>query len=372
MYLAHSDGRKMSIVLLGGLMLALGLFVGLADMMGGYDRYVYGSLFDEVSGRMARGEEVMMSHIFILYKSEWAYGAFNVLMGYITQNRYIFIFTLTLIIYTLLFFSIKKYTNNYAFAVLMFLGLWFFFTFTYLRQVTAAVIAWLAIEYAIDRKPLKFFGILLIAYGFHNSSIILALLYFVPQLKFGKPSVIAIMVICLLFGLTNLPEMAFEQFGGLSGTEERMAGIALQEEKGVGFRIEYLFEAILFLGIILSNYSMFDENNKTQVVLLNMALIFCAVLLFFVRSENGGRLSWFYMIGIIAILTFIATKEKTVTGLTTLIIALSFGLFMRIVLTWGMLVYPYKTFLTDGHREGDLEYEMYEYDRRYDIDKFYK
>lgn len=371
-YLTHSEGRKMSPTSLGVIMLALGLFVGLSDMMGGYDRYIYGELFDEVSGKIAYGNSVMSSYIFTLYKSEWGYGGFNVLMGYVTQNRYIYILTLTLIIYTLLFISIKKYTNNYAFAVLMFLGLWFFFTFTYLRQVTAAAIGWLAIEYAIDRKPIKFFTIVLLAYGFHNSAIILSPLYFVPQLKFNKNTVIGIMVVCLALGVSGLPGLIFEQFGGLSGTEERMAGLVAQDERGVGFRFEYLLESMVFLYFILSNYHMFDEKNKTQMVLLNMALIFCAVLLFFVRSENGGRLSWFYMMGIIAIMTFIATKEKKITGTTTALLVLSLGLFMRIAVGWGMLVYPYKTFLTDGHREGDREYEQYEYDHRYDTDKFYK
>lgn len=358
--------------LLGIVTLSLGIFVSLGDMLGGYDRYIYGALFDSVSADIAAGIFIDQNSLFQLYATEWGYTSFNVLMSFVTKNRYIFILTLTIIIYILLFFSIKKYTNNYAFAVLMFLGLWFFFTFTYLRQVTAAAIAWLAIEYTIDRKPWKFFGILLIAYSFHNSAIILAPLYFIPQIKYEKTTVIAIMAVCLILGLTNLPEMAFEQFGGLSGSEERMAGLALQDEKGGGFRPEYLLEAVVFLWFILSNYDEFDDKNKTQVVLLNMALVFCAILLFFIRSDNGGRLSWFYMIGVISILTFIATKDKKINIHTISLVVMSIILFMRIVISWGILVTPYKSFLTNGHREGDYIYEQYEYDHRYDLDKFYK
>lgn len=370
-YLSTLENPR-STMTLGVIMLSLGLFVGLGDMLGGYDRYIYGALFDSVSADIAAGIFIDQNSLFQLYATEWGYTGFNMLMSLVTQNRYIFILTLTIIIYILLFFSIKKYTNNYAFAVLMFLGLWFFFTFTYLRQVTAAAIAWLAIEYTIDRKPWKFFGILLIAYSFHNSVIILAPLYFIPQIKYEKTTVIAIMAVCLILGLTNLPEMAFEQFGGLSGSEERMAGLALQDEKGVGFRPEYLLEAVVFLWFILSNYDEFDDKNKTQVVLLNMALVFCAILLFFIRSDNGGRLSWFYMMGIIFSLTFIATKEKKLNIHTVLLAAMSFILYLRIVISWGVLVSPYKSFLTNGHREGDYIYEQYEYDHRYDLDKFYK
>lgn len=48
-----------------------------------------------------------------------------------------------------------------------------------------------------------------------------------------------------------------------------------------------------------------------------------------------------------------------------------FVLYMRILTGWGMLVMPYKTFLTDGFRKGDETYERYEYDHAYDNDKFY-
>lgn len=358
--------------LLGIVLLSLGIFVGLGDMLGGYDRYIYGEIFDTISSDIRAGYGFNESIFVTINATEIGYTVFNVLMSYITQNRYIFIFTLTLIIYILLFFSIKKYTNNYSFAVLLFLGLWFFFTFTYLRQVTAAAIAWLAIEYAIDRKPWKFFGILLIAFSFHNSAIIFAPIYFIPIRKFSSQSVIGVMIIILLLGMTTLPETLFSSFGGLSGTEERMAGLALQDEKGVGFRPEYLLEAVAFLGFILMNYSLFDEKNKTQIVLLNMALVFCAILLFFIRSGNGGRLGWYYMIGVISILTLIATKDKKINIHTVSIAFMSLVLYIRIVISWGVLVSPYKSFLTNGHREGDYIYEQYEYDHRYDSDKFYR
>lgn len=355
-------------------MISLGVFVGISDMLGGYDRYIYGELFDGLSEDITSGHGYKLSSIFLLYSTEWGYTGFNLLMSHFTSNRYIFICVLTLIIYVLLFISIKKYTNNYPFAVLLFLGLWFFFTFTYLRQVIAASIAWLAIEYAIDRKPWYFFAIVLIAYGFHNSAIILTPLYFIPFRKYSQTTVIAVMAVCLILGVTGLPDLLFSGFGSLSGNEERVADFVEQDAKGAGFRPEYLLEAIVFLWFILRNYSMFDEKNKTQLVLLNMALIFCAILLFFIRSDNGGRLSWFYMIGIIAVLTYIATKDRIINSFTVIMLFMSLTLYTRVYLSWQVYnnLYPYKTFFTNGHRDPDFSYEHYEYDHKYDVDKFYK
>ena len=97
------------------------------------------------------------------------------------------------------------------------------------------------------------------------------------------------------------------------------------------------------------------------------------MLLLFVRSENGGRIAWHFMIGIIATVTYIA-KYTEFTVIRSGVIILCAYLFLRIFYSWqwSNSLYPYKTFLTDGHRTPDYIYEHYEYDKQYDRDKFYK
>lgn len=351
--------------------MGLGLFVALADMLGGYDRYIYGEVFDQMSLVTRAGGDVTQTTGYQLYHTEWLFLAFNQLMSFVTINRYIFIFTLTLIIYTLLFFSIKRYCDDYPFAVILFLGLWFFFTFTYLRQVTAATIGWLAIRYAIERKPIPFFAIVLLAYGFHNSAIVLAPLYFVPQRKFSPALIVVGLALCLVIGMSNI-------LGGLFGAADAFTDAARIEqnintlEDGT-FRFAYFIEAVFFISLILWQYDLFDEENPRQITLMNMAIIFCALLLLFVRSENGGRMAWHYIIGIIATITFIA-KNTEFTVIRSGIIIMCLLLFLRIfnAWQWNNSLYPYKTFLTNGHRKPDFIHEWYEYDPKYDENKFYK
>lgn len=354
-------------IYLGG----LALFVGCADMLGGYDRYIYGEVFDIISVAQHRGDDMALTVGYKLFSTEWGFLWFNQLMGYVTMNRYVFIFITTCVIYTLLFVSIKRYCRNYPFAVIVFMGLWFFFTFTYLRQVMAATIGWLAIQYAIDRKPIPYFLIVFIAFTFHNSTIVLVPFYFVPAKKYNPVVVILIMLLCLGVGISNV-------LGGLFAASEMIANEskALQNvdmiEEGA-FRIAYLAEAIVFLMLLLFKYDVFNEKSRRQIVLLNMALLFCAMLLLFVRSENGGRFAWNYMIGIIASITHIAThpshKNSAITGVLVMMFCV---LFIRILTFWGIRLTPYKSFFSNGHREGDYIYEIYEYDRQYDVDKFYK
>ena len=62
----------------------------------------------------------------------------------------------------------------------------------------------------------------------------------------------------------------------------------------------------------------------------------------------------------------------TIQGVGLIFVALL--LYLRIFFAWQtyMNLYPYKTFLTNGHREGDPVWEQYEYDENYDKDKFYR
>ncbi len=356
--------------LLFAMMLFLGLFVGISDMLGGYDRYIYAELFDSMCDDLSFGFPLSRTSLLSLYPSEIGYDSINYLISFVTHNRYIFILIYTLLVYGLLFQSLKKYVENYPFAVLVFMGLWFFFTFTYLRQVLAAATCWLAIDYVAQRKPLQFFAIVALAVTIHNSAIVFTPLYFVPIKKFSPVTVILVMVVCLAVGLTSLPAGLFESYGELTDMEKRVAG--LEDFSSMSFRIEYMLEAVVFLVIIFWRYFEVDEDDKQMVTLTNMALIFCAILLVFVRSDNGGRLGWYYMMGVIATLTNLANKEDRINYYGAGLIALCAVLYLRIVLAWGVQLSPYKTFFSDGHREGDFIYEIYEYDEQYDLDKLYR
>lgn len=109
-----------------------------------------------------------------------------------------------------------------------------------------------------------------------------------------------------------------------------------------------------------------------------MAWCFCAMLLLFVRSSDGGRVAWFFTLGIIYTVTLICTTadnhRRVKNGFGMLIIAVMLALYIRVYNSWQVYnnLYPYKTFLTDGHRYPDYSWERYEYDHRYDQDKFHR
>lgn len=359
--------KKVQVQLSALFLLALGIFVGLGDMLGGFDRYIYGELFDNMADFNHAGGNPWLSYSFEFYDNEFGYGTFCALLTYVTSNRYIFIFIATMVIYALLIRSLTKYVDNMPFAVVMFMGLWFFFTFTYLRQVIGCTIAWLSIQYIIKRDWKRFLLVMFIAYSFHNSAIVFLPMYFVPVRKFSQKQVLVVMAAALLIGLSPVPQALFAAYGETDADRANAATYAMD----AGFRWAYLIEATFFLFVILRNYKNITNQTK-DVVMLNIALVFCAILLFFIRSENGGRLGWYYMIGVMCTLSNICVRGKKLLAHGTLILIVSFFLYYRILDAWAFNLTPYKTFLTPGHTAAEFIYEKYEYDEHYDTDKFYR
>ena len=369
LYVSLGQNKDSQKALMTYFMIALGLFVGLSDMLGGYDRYIYAELFDRMADVTHAGGNPWASFSFAFYGSEFGYGTFCALLTYITGNRYIFIFIATMVIYTLLIISLRQYVDNAPFAVIMFMGLWFFFTFTYLRQVIGCTICWLSVRYIINRDLGRFLLVWFVAFSFHNSAVIFLPVYFVPVKKYPVRIVMQVMAVAFLLGaFTSIPQNLFAAYGNVD--EDRMQ---VEYSRDYGFRIEYLIESGFFLYIIIKNYSKITTKAK-DVVMLNIALIFCAILLFFLKSANGGRLSWMFMIGIMCTMSNICVKNGKLLRQGEILIVVCLLLYLRIFNAWqlGLQLYPYDTFLTKGFRPGDPVRNEMEYDYNYENDKFYR
>lgn len=362
------SGNGRSVLQLAVFLSGLAMFVGLGDMLGGYDRYIYGDVFDSIANVTNVGQSYWVNDCFEYFPSEEGWTVLNILLSFFTDNRYIFILAITLLTYTLLFISLRRYASNYPFALVLFLGLWFYFSFTYLRQVLGATLVWLAIPYIVKRNPWKFCAIVLLAWTIHKSAIIFLPVYFIAHRSFTRRQILVFMALALVAGVSPLPNALFNAYGDMSEVE-------LQNDYSAsgGLRVAYFLEAAFFLWLMMRDGAK-DDSDITRRVLFNIACLFCATLLFFIRSENGGRLSWYYMIGVICTLTDIAVSRTAVRGIAQLLIVVCLVLNIRVYRAWQipLNLYPYKTFLTNGYRQGDYSWENYEYDHSYDYDKLYR
>ncbi len=367
-YLMISTKAPKSQGLLAVFLTYLAIFIGLGDMIGGYDRYIYGEAFDYIAD--CRKDGKISNALYLVNGSEYGYFLWQVIVSFFTSNRYIFILLSSVLMYVLYFFAIRQYTKNYPLACIVFLGIFYYFTMTYLRQAIAVGFAWLAVRYIWERKPWHFFGLMLLAFSFHNSAAIFMPMYFLPFKKFSPQSIIWVLLGCLIIGMTPIPSFLMSSAGDATGMERRTASYSGQEM--VGFRFEYLLEAVFFSVVFFINYKMIPKT-KHALTFLNMSFVFCGILLVFIRFGQGGRFGWYYFIGIIYMLTTLSTINKAIKWMKPFTILLSFILFLRVTLAWSGLLLPYKTFLTNGLPSGERWiYERNEYDANYTLDKFYR
>ncbi len=352
-------GRSKNIC--GFIFLFLGLFIGLGDMQGGYDRYIYGAYFDMLA------DDVRNNAPWTTYGKELGYSLYNWLIAHFSMNRYIFILIATLTMYCLYYRAFVKYLEDYPLALIVFMGLLYYFTMTYMRQTLAVGFAWQACEYAYKRKSLPFIAWTLLAFSFHNSAVIFGLIYFVPLRKFSQRTIVCMMIILFLVGLTPIASWAMNVFGDVANSQGRTSSYA---EDSTGYNPGYLLVAVFFAYIISHNSRLIGNDNKS-IFFYNMGLMYCAVLLSLIRFGQTGRLGWYFMFGLIYTLSLIARRSSIRSNMRTFTIALSFLMFFRISYYWNFNLSPYKTFLTDGYPCGELYiYEENEYNESYTRDKF--
>lgn len=367
-YLQFAKGEKRTdSKYLAIFMTSLALFVGLGDMIGGYDRYIYGELFDRVADNLWSGN-LFDSTIFLLYPRELGYNFWNVLVAVFTSNRYIFIFLTTLLIYILMFRAIKTYTVNYPLATIVFLGIFYYFTMTYLRQAIAVGIVWNAVHYIWERKFWPYFLMILFAATFHNSALIALLAYIVGYQYIPQKQVTMILLVSFVIAFSPLATMLLALSGDVLDNVQRGEGYAADDQ---GFRFDYVLEVIVFMYVFKRNEKLIPRDKVTMTY-VNISYIFCATLLIFMRFGQGGRIGWFFMIGFIYCLSLFATMKRQIGDMKLFVVLLSMFLFLRITNGWSSLLQPYKTFLTNGVPSAKVIYDNYEYDVKYTDDKFYR
>ena len=368
-YFIQRNRKVTSVSLLFFFMLALSLFVGLGDMIGGYDRYIYGEVFDTIVDEM-RGKRDVSRLFYLVSGKEFGYFVWQVIVSIFTPNRYIFILITTLTIYYLFFRVMKKYLLEYPLSVILFMGMMFYFSMTYLREVFAIAILWQGIQYIWERKFWKYVFFVVLAASFHNSILIALVMYFIPIKRYPKKTIIIWLILCFIVGMTPLPNIILVNAGSL--TEKNTGEVNAYELQEQGFRIEYVLEVLFFIWLIFKNYNKIDTDKRT-LTFLNMTIVLCFILLFFMRFGQGGRFAWPFYIGVFYIIPYLVSKNKTSLPLTSIVLVVFSLLFIRISIAWESLNVPYTTFLTNGMPAGDGKiFNKYEYDLNYVDDKFYR
>lgn len=133
-YLSFNPGRNQHSSFLFLFLLGLSLFVGFSDMFGGYDRYIYGEIFDNIADITTMKGKYSESLYYNFYNSEFGYTFLNVLISFFYRESLYFHLN-NHIDYLYLFIYISKevygklsFSCNFIYGLMVFLYIYLFET----------------------------------------------------------------------------------------------------------------------------------------------------------------------------------------------------------------------------------------------------
>lgn len=356
------DTRKSLILFLT---LLLSLFVGLRDMIGGYDVYIYGEIFDITPPitsfqhflSVASGKDPSLPQIL-----EPGYIAIGGLIKLFTDNRYHFFLILSILSYFMIFRTFNKFMPFVFLAIFIFSCKFMLMSFVYVRQMLAMAIVWSAIPAIFKRDILRFSILIFIAFIIHNSALLFFPVYFLGLKQYSSRLISVAIILSFALGLTPF----FSSVLGGVGETMNIEKAQLYANKGVGgINYFYVLESTLIGFFLYFNRNRFYKGEESTLF-FNLALGYVCLTFFTLRDATGIRFVWYFLIGIIYVISAIPylyryqpmMRQTLLIGTVVYFSALHF----RLLTVWDFGdMMPYQTYLNETKRPSiwrDREYTM--------------
>jgi hypothetical protein len=285
---------------------------------------------------MTRYQEVLRTpwstlfNQFDLYSSDYedrdnGYPIFMKVTQVFSENFTFFMFVTAIVFMIPLGVIINKYVKSSLGIILSFLI--FFALFLniincFMRQAITLAICMFALRYVLSRKWIKYFGLILIAFTIHTSSIIAAPLYFLPIFSksrkwlfvalIASPVLIMIssMLLSYLVGSVYENYMSDDEFGSLS--------------------LVLLIYTVSVLTFLFFNKMNVDRNSN---LIVSGVMGSFASLPFVYFGGTVGRVSYYYILVIIPLIPMIIDTVVLNKFLRLIIYAFSMSFFLYFIIS---------------------------------------
>lgn len=324
------------------------LFVGSRDMIGGFDVYIYGEVFEAYS----------IPKLLSFPYFEKGYLIYNALLRQIVSDRYYFFFITAIITIAAHFGAIRKLSPLLFFSLFIYFCKFFLMSFVYVRQFLAMGIIWWALVLLIDKKRVVPILMMVCAYFFHKSSVLFFPMIFLLNVKFTRNQ-----MILLIFGVFAIFLSPIGNFllAFLAESSEN-SKLSYYTDKTSGINFLYVIEGLLLSYVAYIYKNVFYRNPKTTVI-FNGFLIYIIITIVAITNPTYARFSWYFFIFIILGLPHVYLYISNLKEKSTfrLIVFLYFAiLLVRMLFVWdnGDLI-PYKAFYLDTERKGQFDFMEY-------------
>lgn len=338
------DDKKKNFFLL---FLANTLFVGLRDMIGGFDVYIYSEIYEAPTPLLLTYEPFELGFRFLL--------AF---LKFFSEDRHFMMFFFAALTFLVHYQTFKKYSPLLYFSAFIFFCKFFLMSFVYLRQETAMCLLLLSFPFIIKRQIIVYAAFILAAFFLHKSSIIFFPVYFLYNYNFNRNTIIFLAIITIGIAITPLSDVLLGSL--VEATDD--SRVETYFNKSQGLNIFYLIETVVLSYLLISFKENFDKVKHGQFF-FNGFLFYILVTLLAAKNASFIRFSWYYIIfiyiGMAYIYTFIENKntQKLFSNLTILYFS---ALFFRLLILYddGDFM-PYKMFFQNFDRNGMWDFMEY-------------
>ena len=249
----------------------------------------------------------------------------------IVLNFYPLIFILfSLITLKLVFDIINKYSINPVISWLVFyaLPLFFFASLSTLRQSLATVIVVYSFKYAIEKKYIKFFISIIIAYMFHSSGIVGVLILPLVILPINK-SLNYVLFISSFF-LAALTKSVFTTYFSDFSVFERFQEYYLDADTASSTTLQYLYYFIALFNLIFYDKLVnLNVLNKKFIAISTFGVVIFNILSF--EPISASRISAFFLMFWIFIFPYYSrlfqTKYEKVIELVLLVLLITLSFY---------------------------------------------
>ncbi len=244
-------------------------------------------------------------------------------------NTYFFIPAILISIATVKLF--KRYSLNPAFSLLIFFSIGTYVMYiAAIKQCFAMFFLLLALPYALDRKYVRFYLLVIVAILFHTHAFMFALVPFLMGKPWGKTTWAGFAITVFLMATYNVTMRAFMEFA------QSIGALVAEEEVFDGHQINVLRVLVYWVPALLALFfqkRLFYNSTRAENLFVNMSVVTSMILT--IGLVNGAnlyaRMAAYFEIAIALALPWIIEKlftPQSAKALTAMAGVLYFGYFM--------------------------------------------
>jgi hypothetical protein len=279
---------------------------------------------------------------------EKGYSLFVLIIKYVWESYTAFLVVHALLYYVLVFSAFKK-LSPYIFISLLVFYATSMGVMGSNRQLIALGICLFALRYVVNKKSLKFFLLVGLAFLFHSSAVLFIVYYFLNR-DIKQSLIFATLIAAFIIGRTSLPILTFSFLGdniGGMGSSKVLYYTGSYQDESVSVSILGLIKRFLFVVLFMYNYKFLTTKLTYYKIIFNGYFVGLIIYFLFASSilvlVNRGSLYFTAMEALLLSSQFLLLKNKHYqVNLLLLLFIVCIFLFFQSIAGYPDLYIPYK------------------------------